>query len=162
LQIKTKIVSSHTADSKPVKQEVNGTVILPPLVFPGVCVGMGIRIVVGVLCIKYRFFQGRKYNQRKVVRRFDSVGAVVRTEVAEKILRNGRKRKRKWAAAAATGDTSAMGYLLGSVLLNVRGLYSASRLFESKAESLPLESSPTCGLYYKPIIIVNDNSRGRQ
>ena len=35
LQIKTKIVSSHTADSKPIKQEVNGTVILPPLVFPG-------------------------------------------------------------------------------------------------------------------------------
>ncbi len=34
LQLKTKIVSSHTADSKPVKQEVNGTVILPPLVFP--------------------------------------------------------------------------------------------------------------------------------
>ncbi len=35
LQIKTKIVNSHTADSKPVKQEVNGTVILPPLVLPG-------------------------------------------------------------------------------------------------------------------------------
>ncbi len=35
LQIKTKIVSCHTANSKPVKQEVNGTVILPPLVFPG-------------------------------------------------------------------------------------------------------------------------------
>ncbi len=35
LQIKTKIVSCHTADSKPVKQEVNGTVILPLLVFPG-------------------------------------------------------------------------------------------------------------------------------
>jgi hypothetical protein len=34
LQIKTKIVSCHTADSKPVKQEVNDTVILPPLVFP--------------------------------------------------------------------------------------------------------------------------------
>jgi hypothetical protein len=34
LQIKTKIVSCHTADSKPIKQEVNGTVILPPLVFP--------------------------------------------------------------------------------------------------------------------------------
>ncbi len=33
LQIKTKIVSCHTAHSKPVKQEVNGTVILPPLVF---------------------------------------------------------------------------------------------------------------------------------
>jgi len=31
---KNKIVSCHTADSKPVKQEVNGTVILPPLVFP--------------------------------------------------------------------------------------------------------------------------------
>ncbi len=29
-----KIVSCHTADSKPVKQEVNSTVILPPLVFP--------------------------------------------------------------------------------------------------------------------------------
>jgi hypothetical protein len=35
LQIKIKIVSRHTADSKQVKQEVNGTVILPPLVFPG-------------------------------------------------------------------------------------------------------------------------------
>ncbi len=29
LQIKTKIVSSHTADSKPVKQDVNSIVILP-------------------------------------------------------------------------------------------------------------------------------------
>ncbi len=35
LKIKTKIVSCHKADSKRVKQEVNGTVILPPLVFPG-------------------------------------------------------------------------------------------------------------------------------
>jgi hypothetical protein len=34
LQIKTKIVSCYSADSKPVKQEVNGTVILPNLVFP--------------------------------------------------------------------------------------------------------------------------------
>jgi hypothetical protein len=34
LQIKTKIVSCRTADSKPVRQEVNGTVILPLLVFP--------------------------------------------------------------------------------------------------------------------------------
>ncbi len=34
LQIKTKIVSCHTADSKPVKQEVNSTVILLPIVFP--------------------------------------------------------------------------------------------------------------------------------
>jgi hypothetical protein len=35
LQIKTRVVSSHAADSKPVKQEANGKVILPPLVFPG-------------------------------------------------------------------------------------------------------------------------------
>ncbi len=35
MKIKTKIVSCHTADSKPVKQEDNSTVILPPLVFPG-------------------------------------------------------------------------------------------------------------------------------
>ncbi len=35
LQIKTKIVSCHTANSKRVKQEVNSTVILPRLVFPG-------------------------------------------------------------------------------------------------------------------------------
>ena len=35
MQIKTKIVSCHTGDSKPVKQEVSGTVILTsPLVFP--------------------------------------------------------------------------------------------------------------------------------
>ncbi len=34
LQIKTNIVSCHTANSKPVKQEVNGTVIIIPLVFP--------------------------------------------------------------------------------------------------------------------------------
>jgi hypothetical protein len=38
LQIKTKIVSCHTANSKPVKQEVNGTLMLPPLVFPAVAV----------------------------------------------------------------------------------------------------------------------------
>jgi len=33
--MKLKIDSCHTAESKPVKQEVNGTVIRPPLVFPG-------------------------------------------------------------------------------------------------------------------------------
>jgi hypothetical protein len=33
------MVSSHTADSKPVGQEVNSTVILPPLVFPGIAQG---------------------------------------------------------------------------------------------------------------------------
>jgi hypothetical protein len=32
--LQIKIVSCQTATSKPVKQEVNGTVILPPLVFP--------------------------------------------------------------------------------------------------------------------------------
>jgi len=36
LQIRTKTISCHTADSKPVKQKVKGTVILPPLVFPGI------------------------------------------------------------------------------------------------------------------------------
>jgi hypothetical protein len=35
LQIKAKIVSCQTANSKPVKQEVNSTVIHSPLVFPG-------------------------------------------------------------------------------------------------------------------------------
>jgi hypothetical protein len=45
LQIKTKIVSCHTADSKPVKQEVNGTVILPPLVFPALTVAVLITAV---------------------------------------------------------------------------------------------------------------------
>ncbi len=35
LKIKTKIVSCHTGDSKPVQQDVNSTVILSPLVFPG-------------------------------------------------------------------------------------------------------------------------------
>jgi hypothetical protein len=34
LQMKRKIVSSDTVDSKPVKQEVNGTVILPPFNIP--------------------------------------------------------------------------------------------------------------------------------
>jgi hypothetical protein len=36
LQIKTKMVSCHTADCKPVKQVVSGTVILPLLVLPGI------------------------------------------------------------------------------------------------------------------------------
>ncbi len=38
MKIKKKIVSCHTADSKTVKKEVNGTVILPPLVFPAMYV----------------------------------------------------------------------------------------------------------------------------
>ncbi len=36
LQIKTNIFSCHTTYSKPVKQEVNGIVIILPLVFPDV------------------------------------------------------------------------------------------------------------------------------
>jgi len=36
LKIKTTILTCHTANSKSVKQEVNGTVILPHLVFPAV------------------------------------------------------------------------------------------------------------------------------
>jgi hypothetical protein len=35
LQIKTKNISCHIADTKSVKPEVNGIVILPTLVFPG-------------------------------------------------------------------------------------------------------------------------------
>jgi hypothetical protein len=50
LQIKTKNVSCHTADSKPVKQEVNGTVILPSLVFP--VVSLADEIVLWVLIQK--------------------------------------------------------------------------------------------------------------
>ena len=34
MQIKSKIVSCHIADFNPVKQEVSGILILPPLVFP--------------------------------------------------------------------------------------------------------------------------------
>jgi hypothetical protein len=34
LQIKTKLVSCHTAYSKSVKQEVNGTMIIPPFSIP--------------------------------------------------------------------------------------------------------------------------------
>jgi hypothetical protein len=54
LQINTKIVSCHTADSKPVKQEVNGTVILPPLVFPGWFIRHFLKGVVWYLVIHQR------------------------------------------------------------------------------------------------------------
>ncbi len=52
LSIKTKNFSCHTADSKPVKQEVNGTMILPLLVFPVLCIEINKWIVV----IKKVFF----------------------------------------------------------------------------------------------------------
>jgi len=40
LQRKTILANCHTADSKPVKGEVNGTVIHPPLVFPAFVLGL--------------------------------------------------------------------------------------------------------------------------
>ncbi len=50
MQIKTEIVSYRTADNKPVKQEVNGTVIHPPLVVP--VYGLVIEVIVHIE-IKY-------------------------------------------------------------------------------------------------------------
>jgi hypothetical protein len=41
--MKTKIVSCNTADSKPVKQAVNSTVILPPLVFLALTLGVPVK-----------------------------------------------------------------------------------------------------------------------
>jgi hypothetical protein len=38
LKIEIKIVSCHKADSKPVKQEVDGIVVLTPLVFPALSI----------------------------------------------------------------------------------------------------------------------------
>jgi hypothetical protein len=46
LQIKTKIVSGDIANSKPVKQEVYGTVILPPLVFPDILLDSSGKIMI--------------------------------------------------------------------------------------------------------------------
>jgi hypothetical protein len=54
LQIKTKIVSCHTANSKPVKQEVNGTVTLPPLVFPGLAKDNPSSVFAGALVTKQK------------------------------------------------------------------------------------------------------------
>jgi hypothetical protein len=61
LQIKTKIVSCHTTDSKPVKQEVNSTVIFPPLVFPGMCV-LSMRISLAV-CVKIKSTVFQKFSE---------------------------------------------------------------------------------------------------
>jgi hypothetical protein len=44
LEIKTKIVSCHAADSKPVKNEVNGTIILPSYVFPAVMFALRVKL----------------------------------------------------------------------------------------------------------------------
>ncbi len=54
MQINTKIVSCHTADSKPVKQEVKSTVILPPLVFPGQTI-MGLIGTCRIMTLLLRF-----------------------------------------------------------------------------------------------------------
>jgi hypothetical protein len=42
------MASCHTADSKPVKQEVNGTVILTPLVFRDLSIGLFEHLVYGL------------------------------------------------------------------------------------------------------------------
>ncbi len=44
---KNKIVSCHTANSKPVKREVNSTMILPPLEFP---VSANVSILLAKVC----------------------------------------------------------------------------------------------------------------
>ncbi len=56
MQIKTKLVSSHTADSKPVEQEVNGTVILPPLVFLADSIALALATLSDITHIKMILF----------------------------------------------------------------------------------------------------------
>ncbi len=58
LQIKPKIVSCRTADSEPVKQEVNGTKILPPSEFPA-------RLVCLIMSCYYCQWPQQKYWQLK-------------------------------------------------------------------------------------------------
>ncbi len=48
-----KIVSCHTVDSKPVKQEVSGTMILPRLVFP---------VITHVQTLVYRMKPGASFQ----------------------------------------------------------------------------------------------------
>ncbi len=62
MQIKTKIVSCHTADFKTVKQEVNGTVILPPLVFPDTTIRNGLS---GTNALAY--FASSSVTEKKVL-----------------------------------------------------------------------------------------------
>jgi hypothetical protein len=52
LQIKTKTVNCRTTNSKPVKLEVNGTVMLSPLVFPDWAHKMFLKLPPGVNVIK--------------------------------------------------------------------------------------------------------------
>jgi hypothetical protein len=56
LQIKAKNVSCHTAVSKPVKQKVKGTMILPPLVFPAEALDMMNKTVLFELCTKLKTY----------------------------------------------------------------------------------------------------------
>jgi hypothetical protein len=59
LQIKTKIASCHTGDSKPVKQEVNSTVILPPSLFPG-SVFSGSGLIIARATVYFDFVDGKE------------------------------------------------------------------------------------------------------
>ncbi len=66
LQIKTKIVSSHTADSKPVKQEVSGTMMLLPLVFPVISPNIIMPSVVAPPKLKKISFVNAQTRTRKI------------------------------------------------------------------------------------------------
>jgi hypothetical protein len=66
--MKTKIVSCHTADSKLVKQDVNGTVILPPLVFPALTHWEVVRLKYTYVIDKYkhsRLFQTSQTGRQR-------------------------------------------------------------------------------------------------
>ncbi len=85
LQSKTKIVSCHTVDSKPVKQEVNSTVIIPPLVFPGLT-RVGCTIVHIMLIFQIRFL-GLRHTHRNFETKV-SVGNFVDMVPARPYLKN--------------------------------------------------------------------------
>jgi hypothetical protein len=71
LQIKATIPNSHTADSKPVKQEVNSTVIHPPLVFPAYGqgkYGWHLRCVIPLTVLPTNFASGNMANVVRVSR----------------------------------------------------------------------------------------------
>jgi hypothetical protein len=64
LQIKTKVASCNTADSKPVKHEVKSTVILPLLVFPVLSIYLFVRAEVSIQkLIKREQKKVKKYRQ---------------------------------------------------------------------------------------------------
>ncbi len=79
LQMKTKIVSCHTANSKPVKQEVNGTVKLPPLVFPACTLNMLSSYITSVLQIKTKIVSCHTANSKPVKHEVNDIVFRVRT-----------------------------------------------------------------------------------